>query len=196
MGEERQKKLAAKKKREEEHRRKRELIKKRRQDELARLEAEEATFVQEDIEKQRILEKGLAKLNKVAEWEDYLENDGTPDPADEPQLNTMMSEWEENDDKELPSTLKACTDAHKVLHRIDNLIQEAVSDTHWQRVAKYMGYRKQLQEQITNKLDISTTHILCNIVAWRKPSPWCKQETCVWSRICALCLISLAPAVF
>ena len=131
------------------------------------MEAEEATFVQEDIEKQRILEKGLAKLNKVAEvhlqthkfllqhpflvfvshvisfgytqlfandshkfddtyltntlshsltcqWEDYLENDGTPDPADEPQLNTMMSEWEESDDKELKSTLKACTDAHKV----------------------------------------------------------------------------------
>ena len=61
------------------------------------------------------------------------------------------------------STMSDSNPHWQVLRRIDNLIQEAVSDGHWERTAKYKAYRLQLEEQITQKLDVSTSHILANI---------------------------------
>merc|ERR1719498_1250651 len=85
-----------KKKQAEERKRRQEEAAQRRFEELRRLEAEEKEFIPQDEKKRKLLAVEMAKLSKQLEWDAYLNDDGTPDPSDEPQLNTMMSEWEED----------------------------------------------------------------------------------------------------
>lgn len=128
---------------------------KRRQEELVRL-GEQAPQVKERYGAM-ISKIGLAVKSRETYLDDkFLECDTLPDPTNEKDLTTFITQWRENKDKTLTDSCNNCQVAENVIKAIDLILSEALSQYDYQKIEWCNDYIQEIRNIMVQKYaDIS-----------------------------------------
>ncbi|KDO31710.1 hypothetical protein SPRG_03628 [Saprolegnia parasitica CBS 223.65] len=148
------------KRHEEEEKKRREEEAKSRAAELVRLADEFESSKDAIAAKAARLQQELRHRKEIRDWEKYLACETKPDATLEGDINAFVNSWLLEDDTDLPSVVKSCEDARRVILDLIYVCAEAQALNQPAQLARCEGFIEHIMELTRQKIETNTAHIL------------------------------------
>ncbi|XP_029456007.1 protein CASC1 [Rhinatrema bivittatum] len=138
-------------------------------EERERLEAKELEHREEQLaelgllleDKYTVAEKWKSELRARSKWERYMKCDGSPDPIASHEINTFISLWKEDQNKDIQAILDKSNIVLNLIQELEFLLLDTPShDLSENEIIQYKETILELQTVLYNKYNEGTEHLL------------------------------------